>query len=166
MRRRRMVVVFAVACALGACRRRESPVPPPRKPVLGPITVDDVTSPSEAPAGVDPTLLEQGLRDRLLASGLFAAGETDAGVGPVTRVRATIGVEAVEVGAKGEAHAHVRLRLDTRPADAPGALSFDLEGQGVAPYAVPPRPSRRERGGAVRRRSRAPVRSGGPPGGR
>jgi hypothetical protein len=45
----------------------------------------------------------------------------------------------VEVGEKGEARAQVRVRSETRPSDAPGAVDFDVEGQGVEPYAVPPR---------------------------
>ena len=54
---------------------------------------------------------------------------------------------------KGEARAQVRLRIDTRPSDAPGALAFDLEGQGVEPYAVVAQESpRRRAGGASRRR--------------
>ena len=36
----------------------------------------------------------------------------------------------------------MRLRVDTRPSDAPGAVAFDLEGQGVEPYAVTPPPAK------------------------
>ena len=145
IRRAELFLLLAAACALAACRHRQAPAPP-RKPVLGSIRVDDVTPTSDAPIPLDRPWLEQGIRDRLLASDLFAAGGADGGAGPVANVRVAVGVEAVEVGPKGEARAHVRLRLDTRPAEAPGALTFDLEGQGVVPYAVPPRAGRREAG--------------------
>jgi hypothetical protein len=60
----------------------------------------------------------------------------------VVRVRATIRAETVEVGPKGEARAQVRLRADSRPAQAPGGLSFDFEGQGARAYAVGERTGR------------------------
>src|SRR5262249_16065323 len=61
------------------------------------------------------------------------------GAGPTARARVAFTAECVEEGAKGEAHAQVRLRVETRPSDAPGAVEFDVEGQGVEPYVVPPR---------------------------
>jgi hypothetical protein len=60
--------------------------------------------------------------------------------------------ECVEEGTKGEARAQVRVRVDTRPSDAPGAVEFDVEGQGVEPYTVAAKkpkqaPAARDEGG-------------------
>jgi hypothetical protein len=106
------------------------------------VEVEDVT-PGEGPRpALHAKAIEQALREHLLATGLFAPAGRDAGAAPVVRVRAIIGAESVEVGAKGEARAQVRLRAESRPPQAPGALQFDLEGQGAKPYTVPP-PARR-----------------------
>jgi len=87
---------------------------------------------------MDDASIESDLRRQLAASGLFAPEAAgDAGAAPSARVRIAYTAETIEVGAKGEARAQVRLRVDTRPSDAPGAVEFDLAGQGVEPYAVP-----------------------------
>ncbi len=125
------------------CHRRvgEATAPPP-KPALGAVSVQDV---SPEGAELDLPALERGLRDKLLATGLFTAEAPDAGQGAVTRVRAVISAETVEVGKKGEARAHVRIAATSRPTDAPGALELDVEGQGAAPYTLttPTRAGRR-----------------------
>ena len=88
-----------------------------------------------------PTLesgpLEQALRERLLATGLFAPG------GPVARFGARVGTEVVEAGAVGEARAVVGLQLDDGRSDAPDGVSFKLEGRGSERYAVP-KPTRKD----------------------
>jgi HEAT repeat protein len=98
------------------------------------VTVTDATPPELLPASLDLRALEGKMRAQLVGTGLFAAG--DAGTGPVARARITIASEAVEVGAKGEARARVRMRVDTRPPDQPGAVSFDVDGNGVERYEV------------------------------
>jgi hypothetical protein len=134
-----LAAVAALALSGQGCRRRgpEAPPPPPKpKPVLGVVSVQDLSPGPEGGSGLDVPALERGLRERLLATGLFAQGGPDAGPSLVTRVRAVVGAETVEVGPKGEARAHVRVAATTRPSDAPGALEFDVEGQGAAPYTV------------------------------
>jgi hypothetical protein len=124
-----------------ACKRTPPPVP---RPQLGAVSVRDLTPAEAAPARLDLPGLERDLRARLQATGLFAPGSTglgDAGAGddaqPTTRVRAELGIEGAEVGEKGVARAEVRLRLDTRPSEAPGAIEQELQGQGERSYAVP-----------------------------
>ena len=135
-----LLLVAAGIASLGACRRRSAPPPsPPAKPVLGPIGIEDVSPPESAAGPLDLPACERGLRDKLLATGLFAAPGSDGGPAAVLRVRATMGVEAVEVGAKGELQARVRLQADSRPSDAPGAMVFSFEGRAAESYAVPPK---------------------------
>jgi hypothetical protein len=138
------------AIAAPACKRSQTtPQAPPPKPSLGSIAVDNraPARPELAPSrraedlDVDEQVLEAAVRKSLLASGLFAAPRVDAGAAPIARARLVFAAECVEVGPKGEAHAQVRIRVDTRPSDAPGAVAFDVEGQGVEPYAVPPAPA-------------------------
>jgi hypothetical protein len=147
MRRARaaLVVAAALAGALAAtaCRRRGPPPPaaPPPRPLLGAVTVENLSPPSDQ--GVDPEAIEDEARRVLLASGLFAPPGADAGGAATARAKLVFGAECVEEGAKGEARAQVRLRVDTRPSDAPGAVTFDLEAQGVEPYAVPLAPAKK-----------------------
>jgi hypothetical protein len=138
--RRGAAVVLAALAALSGCHRRDASraAPAPPKPTLGDVSAEDVTPGGSRPA-IDVEGLAQGLRAHLLTTGLFAGSGGDGGAGPVVRVRVAVGAETVEVGAKGEARAQVRVRADSRPAQAPGALGFDLEGQGAKPYAVPAR---------------------------
>ena len=131
-------IALTGALALPACRRhgaRPAPAAPPR-PALGPIAIENLSPPADR-GRVDEAAIESDLRRRLVASGLFGAATGDAGTAPTARPHVVLAAECVEVGAKGEARAQVRLRVDTRPSDAPGAVEFDVEGQGAEPYAVP-----------------------------
>ncbi|SRR6266540_1200728 len=143
-----LLLAASVVAAGVACRRRElAPPPPPPKPALASVEVDDVSAPSSAVSDpLDVDAAETSVRERLVATGLFASGAADGGVRPSARARVIVGVEPVEVGSKGELQARVRLRIDSRPSDAPGAINLDLEGRGVEPYVAAPggkrRPSR------------------------
>lgn len=134
-RRARLALMIAVLLTLAACRRR--PVAPP-KPILDEVMIVDATPPSEdPPKGGWPDLvsLAPDLRARLLATGLFASG--DGGVGAaavIARARLLVGLERAEVPGKGEARAHVRLQVESRPSESPGAIGFDLVGEGAKPY--------------------------------
>ena len=86
--------------------------------------------------------MRSAVRDRLLASGLVAAGGAEAGAPARADVEVRIIGETVEVGANGEARARVGLAISSHPADAPGALSAALDGAGTQRYAT------RARGGA------------------
>lgn len=134
-RARAWVVVALGAVGLGACHRKTAPPPPPL-PVLGEVSLQDVTPPRTAPARLDTARLEGELRQRLGALGVFSTASRDGGTGPVTRVRAQVAIESVEVETKGLARVRVGLRLDTRPSDAPRAIDERLEGEGEQPYTV------------------------------
>jgi hypothetical protein len=146
---RLLVLATLAALAAPACKRGAQAPQAPPKPSLGTVTVDNRSpprpelAPSRRPEDldIDEDAITAALRKSLLASGLFAAGAGDGGAAPTARARLVFGAECVELGAKGEARAQVRLRVDTRPSDAPGAVAFDLEGQGSEPYAVAPPPS-------------------------
>jgi hypothetical protein len=129
--------LLAVAASLAACRRTP---PPPPKPALASVSVSDLTPSEGAPAHVDVGRLERELRARLLASGLFADAPASAsgngGADLQTRARGEVAVDKAEVGDKGLARVRVRVRLDTRPSEVPGAIEEQLEGQGEQPYAV------------------------------
>ncbi|HEY7371996.1 MAG TPA: HEAT repeat domain-containing protein [Polyangia bacterium] len=136
----RLVAAVALtgALALPACRRHGGrPAAAPPRPALGPIAIENLSPPADR-ARVDEAAIGSDLRRQLAASGLFGAAGGDAGTAPAARPRVVLAAECVEVGAKGEARAQVRIRVDTRPSDAPGAVEFDVEGQGAEPYAVPP----------------------------
>jgi hypothetical protein len=137
-----LVVVAALAIGLGeACHRAAPPVPapPPPRPQLGEIDVQVSTPPDEKfPPQLDQARIERSLREHLLGTGLFSPAGVDAGAGTTARLGAWIAAEAVEVGAKGEAHARVQLRLDDGRGAAPEAVSFELEGRGSERYALPP----------------------------
>jgi len=131
-----LALVLAMTAAVGGCRRRAPPAPPPPKPpVLGTVSVENM-SPGGEGALVDVGAMERDMRAALESSGLFApargAGdEADGGAGPIARARLAVAVEIVDVGTKAEARARVRLHVDTRPSNAPGAVAMDLEGQGM-----------------------------------
>jgi len=150
-----MPLVVATLAALAAvaasgCKRAAKTPPAPPKPSLGTVTVENRSQPRPelAPSGrpedldVDEDALAAAVRKSLLASGMFAGAAGDGGAAPTARARLLFGAEFVELGAKGEARAQVRMRIDTRPSDAPGAVAFDLEGQGVEPYTVAPVPAK------------------------
>jgi hypothetical protein len=71
------------------------------------------------------------LRERLLATGLFAPA------GAAARFGASVGTEVVEAGAVGEARAVVGLQLDDGRSDVPDSVSFKLEGRGSERYPIP-----------------------------
>ena len=132
------------ALATPACRRSAAPpaaAPPPR-PVLGAITIENLALPRSGDDHIDAEAIERDVRQALMASGIFAAPGKDAGTGPTARARVAFTAECVELGAKGEARAQVRVRVDTRPAEVPGAVAFDIGGQGVVPYTAAPRKAR------------------------
>jgi hypothetical protein len=105
---------------------------------LGAVSVRDLTPPDDAPARIDVDALERALTSRLLATGQFAADLADASAGhAVTRVEVQVAIDGAEVGDKGLARTRVLVRLETRPANAPGAIAEGLEGAGQQQYAVP-----------------------------
>jgi hypothetical protein len=130
---------LAAALALPACRRTAAPppAPPPPRPVLGSIAIENQALPQGDDGALDAEAVERDVRQALMASGLFAAAGSDAGAAPIARARVAFTAESVELGNKGEARAQVRVRVDSRPSEAPGAVAFDVGGQGVEPYAVP-----------------------------
>jgi hypothetical protein len=124
-----------VCAAYAGCHRKAPSAPPIPKPRLGEIVLRDVTPAGADRQPLDTAFLEHALREHLLGSALFSFA--DAGAGPVADLRVQIATEVVEVGAKGQARARVGLRLETRPDDAPGAVSFELAGAGSEPYEIP-----------------------------
>lgn len=140
------LLVAAIAGATGGCRRTaQAPVPvtaPVRAPLgIGAVTLRDLTSSGVLPEPLALDGLQDRLRDRLAHSGLFAAPTADAGSPPaLVRVRGEIAVDGAEVEDKGVARASVRLWLDTRPSDAPGAIEETLaaEGEQIYPIRRPP----------------------------
>src|SRR6187549_630923 len=132
-----LALVLGVTAAGGGCRRRAPTAPPPPKPpMLGTVSVENMSSPAADGARLDVGAMERDLRAALESSGLFATGAVsggggdDAGAAPIARARLGVAVEIVDVGTKAEGRARVRLHIDTRPANAPGAVAVDLEGQG------------------------------------
>jgi hypothetical protein len=114
--------------------------------------VRDLTPPADVPAHVDVLALGRALRARLLDTGQFAGDAADAGAAnAATRAEIRIGLEGAEVGAKGVARAHVLVRLQTRPSDAPGAITESLEGAGEQLYEVSPAPKEALYEGLVQR---------------
>jgi hypothetical protein len=122
-----------------ACKRAAPPAAaPPAPPALGAVQVRDLTPPDDAPAHIDVQALGRALRARLLATGQFTSDPADAGApGAVTRALIELAVDGAEVETKGAARAHVLVRLETRPSDAPGAISESFEGTGEQTYEVP-----------------------------
>src|SRR5262249_35831585 len=102
------------------------------------------------PVSVDMDGLQGSLRERLAQSGLFAPPDGGA-PGAVVRVRADVAIDGAEVEDKGVARAAVRLRLDTRPSEAPGAIDEDRAGEGEQVYPI-------HGGKAAAKASRTPAR--------
>jgi hypothetical protein len=129
------VLALAGALLIGACHRQETPAPPPPppRPSLGSIDVEVAAPADGRTPHLDGAPLEKGLRQHLLGTGLFSPA------GPAAKVAARISVEAVEVGAVGEARAEVQLTLNDGRSEAADNLSFKLAGRGSSRYAVPPR---------------------------
>jgi hypothetical protein len=155
----RLMLAAALAGALAApaCRRKTAPPPAAAaapRPTLGSIVIENLALPRADSDRIDADAFEKDVRQALMASGMFAATGEDAGAAVAARARIAVTAETVELGPKGEARAQVRVRVDSRPGDAPGAVTFDVGGQGVEPYVVqagkarggaavesPPRPS-------------------------
>jgi hypothetical protein len=139
-------VALAGALATPACHRKAAPtVAAAPRPTLGAITIENLALPRAGDDRIDAEAIERDVRQALMESGIFAAAAagTDAGAaGPTARARVAFSAESVELGSKGEARAQVRVRVDTRPAGVPGAVAFDIGGQGLEPYTVPPRKAR------------------------
>jgi hypothetical protein len=150
-----LVLLFGLSAG---CKRRDGASPesaaPPPDPALGQVLVEDLTPPTDRPARLDTETLSAHLRSRLLATGLFASATAaggDAGARPSVRARAAIALEAAEVEKKGVARVALRLRLETRPSDAPGAIDENLQAQAEQLYPVTPTaPRRTARGGRAR----------------
>jgi hypothetical protein len=157
-----------VGLLLLACHRKDAGAPPPAavvlpRPALGEVTLQNTTPPSATPpSSVDFDRLQDSLRTRLAGSGLFAS--PDAGApGAVVRVRADVAIDGAEVEDKGVARAAVRLRFDTRPSDAPGAIEEDLVGEGEQVYPIHARPEAAKARGMKARGAKAPAAAGGAP---
>ena len=140
-----LAAALAVALATPACKRKAGSPPTATaapRPALGSIVIENLALPRPGEDRIDADALEKDVRQALMASGMFTAtgGNVDAGagVGVTARARIAVTAETVELDTKGEARAQVRVRVDSRPADAPGAVSFDVGGQGVEPYVVQP----------------------------
>jgi hypothetical protein len=151
-----LAAALAGAIAMPACKRKAGPpataaVAP--RPALGAIVIENPAVQGPEGRRIDKEVLEKDVRQALMASGMFAATGGDAGAGAAARARVAVAAETVELGAKGEARAQVRVRVDSRPADAPGAVSFDVGGQGVEPYVVE---AGKVRGGATAAQSPRP----------
>jgi hypothetical protein len=143
--------LIALLSSAPACRRRAGQAPPPApKPRLGSFAIENLSPPSDE--RIDTGRIEAELRQALVAAGLVTAGGPDGGAAPTARARLAFAAECVQEGEKGEARAHVRVRVETRPSEAPGAVSFDVEGQGVEPYAVAARKGRAPDAGAPEKR--------------
>jgi HEAT repeats len=138
----RLTLALVVLGAFGCRRTAPGSVAPAitpaaALPLLGEVTLQDAT-PSNAtpPASIDFAGMQEPLRGRLIASGLFASAAADAGEVGVVRVRAEVALDGAEVEDKGVARAAVRIRFDTRPSDAPGAIEEELAGQGEQVYPI------------------------------
>ena len=149
----RLVLASALAVALAtpACKRKAGSPPTATaapRPALSAIVIENLALPRPGEDRIDADALEKDVRQALMASGMFTATGGDAGAagGVAARARIAVTAETVELDTKGEARAQVRVRVDSRPADAPGAVSFDVGGQGVEPYVVQPG---KARGGAA-----------------
>ena len=149
-------LAFALVLALMACHRKEAASPaaaavtPPPRLALGDVTLQDTTPPSATPpAAIDFERLQGELRARLVASGLFSAPDGGA-LEATVRVRAELAFDGAEVEDKGVARAAVRLRFETRPSDAPGALEEDLVAEGEQIYAIHGKSAARPAAGKAR----------------
>jgi hypothetical protein len=131
---------LTVALAAG-CKRQQPPAepPPPPIPVLGPVTVRDMTSEPHGPQGVvvDVEALAADARRTLTAAGLFQASPTDAAPAVIARVRIEFGLDDVQLPDKGAARAAVRLRIDTRPSEvAARRFNEDVQAGSESQYTI------------------------------
>ncbi len=143
-------LAVTLALVLTGCHRNQAAAPaavatPPR-PALGEVILRDSTPPSATPpSSIDFDRLQDELRARLAASGLFTPADAGA-PSAVVRVRADVALDGAEVEDKGVARAAVRLRFDTRPSDAPGAIEEDLAGEGEQVYPIQGKVAAKARG--------------------
>jgi hypothetical protein len=101
------------------------------------VALHDVTASDVLPDVLDLTPLETALRARLADSGIFQTAPADAAAPlALMRVRGEVALDGAEVDDKGVARAVVRLWLDTRPSDAPGAIEETLAGEGEQIYPI------------------------------
>ena len=148
---------LAASLLFGACRTAKAPAPAPR-PALGRIELRESPAAEGAPSPpLDADALAGVARRLLLGSGLLDGevgnaadsgvreGGATAGKG-VVRARIVAGTEITEVEKKGVVRAGVRVRLDTRPSDSPGAIDEDLSAGGERIYEIGPQTDRRELG--------------------
>jgi hypothetical protein len=115
------------------------------------VILRDASASQALPQPLDLEGLQQRLRERMAASGIFVSPGADAGSSlPLVRVRGDIAIDGAEVEDKGVARASVRLWLDTRPSDAPGAVEETLAGEGEQIYPIrrPPGAKRARAGGS------------------
>jgi hypothetical protein len=146
--------LFVVLLTTSGCRCGEGPSPaapaavPPRPvPVLGEITIQDLTSAEERPAGavLDLAPLEASTRSALAGAGLFAKPAGDAGSPVRARVRMEVSLEEVVAGEKAAARAAVRMRIDTRPSEvAADHWNEDVQAGSETIYKPSPATNRRE----------------------
>ena len=150
-----LAVILACEAASFSCRPTKPPgagagEPPPRAAIgVGSVTLRDATPDGVLPGALDFGDLETSLRGRLVASGLFPAADGGAAI-PLLRLRGEIAFDGAEVEEKGVARAMVRLWLDTRPSDAPGAIEETLAGEGEQVYPITRAPAGKRALGAVR----------------
>jgi hypothetical protein len=135
---------LAIAVQAFSCRRSTTSAPPPR-PALGSVEVRESLQEGRTAPSLDADEIATVARRVLRESGLFAEEASDAArpAGGVVRVKITVGIEFTEVTAKGVARTGVRVRLDTRPSDAPGAIDDDLSAGGEQVYEVTSEKDRR-----------------------
>jgi hypothetical protein len=134
-----VLLLVATACKKKGGPAEEPPLPD-ITPVLGSVTVQDLTPPEILPeAHVDTAALGVRIEERLRGSGVFAAPSgTGAPPGvPTARVRADLATEAVEHEGKGAARAVIRFRVDTRPSELAGRhWSDDVQAQAETQFAL------------------------------
>jgi hypothetical protein len=147
----KLISVFLTVLCAGtlACKKGKAPPAEPSKPIplLGPITVTDLTPPPARPEGVviDTAALEQRVRKALLDSKLLAGTATDGGGAVAMRVRIEMGLEDVAVETKAAARAAMRLRIDTRPSEvAAGHWNEDVQAGSETQYDTSGTPDRRD----------------------
>ena len=133
-----VVVAAGVVIAEGACRRGTPP--PPKEaplPILGQVEIQADLVPTEVSPRIDAAAVSQRVRGFVATSGLVAPTTSDGGAGgPVVRILGRVSVEVVTVDKKGLCRAAIRLSISTRPSDAPGALSEDLQALGEERFVV------------------------------
>jgi hypothetical protein len=127
-----------------ACKSKSAPKdagPPDIPPLLGPVTVSDLSGQPPPGVQIDVAALTAQLQNQLRSSGVFATSGPDAGGPPTARVRVELGVAEVRTEEKGAARARMRFRVDTRPSGlAGGHWNEDVEAGGETVYALKPAP--------------------------